>query len=219
MKQNAEMKRKLIDKTFVVTTVVCLLPILFWLAVYGDLPEQVAIHWGVSGQPDGWMSKSIAIWAPSVFLACLNMACHIGSNADPKGEGRPRRLLTLCKWLPAALSIIMNPIVLLIALDHEIPIATVCSSILGLMFLVVGNYLPKCRQNHTLGIKLPWTLRDEENWNKTHRLAGPLYMLSGILLLTCGFFGWLIPGLAAAFLLALVVPTAYSFWLSRTDKG
>ena len=52
---------------------------------------------------------------------------------------------------------------------------------MGLVFIIIGNYLPKCKQNYTVGIKLPWTLNSEENWNKTHRLAGYVFMLCGIM--------------------------------------
>ena len=58
---------------------------------------------------------------------------------------------------------------------------------MGVIFLVTGNYLPKCRQNYTIGIKLPWTLDDEENWNYTHRLAGKLWMIGGVLIILLGF--------------------------------
>lgn len=214
MKQSNEKKRRLFDKTAAITTVVCLLPILIGLAVYKDLPEQVAVHWGLDYQPNGWMPKAFAVWVVPVFLAVLNVICHVGSNSDPKREAQSQRLLALVKWLPAALSLILCPIMLLIALGREIPIDTVICCIIGVLFVVVGNYLPKCRQNYTMGIKLPWTLHDEENWNKTHRMAGPLYMACGLVFLFCGFFGWT-PIILVVILLAGVIPVVYSFWLSR----
>ncbi len=209
--------RKLVDKTCLVTTGVCLLPVLLGLAVYGRLPEQVAVHWGTDGQPDGWMHKNFAVWAIPVFLAGLNFICHVGSNSDPKRGAQPQRLLKLVKWLPAVLSLIVCPITLFIAMGAEISVITVTSCVIGVLFIVVGNYLPKCRQNNTMGIKLPWTLNDEDNWNKTHRLAGPLWMLGGALFLFCGLFNLSWAGIALIFLMA-VIPTAYSFFLSR-KKG
>jgi uncharacterized membrane protein len=89
----------------------------------------------------------------------------------------------------------------------------------GLMFIVIGNYLPKARQNYTIGIKIPWTLADEENWNRTHRLAGRLWVASGILMVTIGLTRvvaaeWL----AGMVLTVALVPCAYSYWL-HTGKG
>ncbi len=209
--------RKLIDKTCVLTTVVCLLPILLGLAVYNRLPEQVAVHFDGGGRPNGWMHKSFAVWVIPAFLAGLNFICHIGGNSDPKREAQSQRLLALIKWLPAVLSLILCPVMLLIAMGAEIPVSTVTACIIGAMFVVIGNYLPKCRQNYTLGIKLPWTLNDEENWDKTHSMAGPLYILAGFAFLVCGFFGWAVPALVVI-VAAAVIPVVYSFVLAR-QKG
>ncbi|MFQ8814402.1 MAG: SdpI family protein [Gallintestinimicrobium sp.] len=55
--------------------------------------------------------------------------------------------------------------------------------------MVIGNYLPKVKQNNTIGIRVVWSLMDEENWNATHRFSGKLWMASGILCMLCGLFG------------------------------
>ena len=90
---------------------------------------------------------------------------------------------------------------------------------LGLLFLIIGNYLPKARQNYTIGIKIPWTLANEENWNRTHRLAGYLWMICGILMI----FNCLtrfVPAiwLFGILLIMVLVPCIYSFWL-HAKKG
>ena len=65
----------------------------------------------------------------------------------------------------------------------------VMTVLIGVIFTIIGNYLPKCKQNYTIGIKIPWTLNNEENWNKTHRFAGWLWTVCGILIMLTGFFG------------------------------
>lgn len=90
---------------------------------------------------------------------------------------------------------------------------------LGLLFLVLGNYLPKVRQNYTVGIKLPWTLNDETNWNKTHRLAGKLWVVGGLALFIFGLFG--IENGSIIFIslaVILVVPMIYSYRLFKNDN-
>ena len=87
------------------------------------------------------------------------------------------------------------------------------------MIIIIGNYLPKARQNYTIGIKIPWTLANEENWNRTHRLAGYLWMICGILMvLIC--LTQLVPSewLIGIILFMTLVPCVYSFWL-HTKKG
>ena len=84
--------------------------------------------------------------------------------------------------------------------------------------ILLGNYLPKCRQNYTIGIKVPWTLNSERNWNMTHRFAGYLWVITGVVSLICLF---ILPReiFAIIFFVGLgvmvVVPIVYSFMLYR----
>ena len=83
---------------------------------------------------------------------------------------------------------------------------------LGIVFLAVGNYMPKTRQNYTIGIKIPWALNDTENWNKTHHFAGIIWIVCGVILIINAFLDiiWLVP---ASIAVAVLLPTAYSFLL------
>ncbi len=219
MSKNGAEKRKIVDKLAVITTLVCLLPVIFSILVYQDLPERMAIHWGADDAPNGWAPRWVAAFLLPLLLAALNLICHMVTNADPRQKAQSRTLLTFMKWFPAALSMIVTPVTLLIALGQEISVARVASLVVGMVGVFTGNYMPKCRQNRTLGIRLPWTLKDEDNWNRTHRLAGPLYMLAGVLFILCGFFPSILwPGTIAAFLL-LLAPVVYSFGLSRKRKN
>jgi uncharacterized membrane protein len=87
---------------------------------------------------------------------------------------------------------------------------------LGLFFMSMGNYLSKVRQNHFLGIKLPWTLESEDNWNKTHRLAAWLFVAAGFVTILEGFVFWFAPGVVfGGILLASLLPMIYSFLLYK----
>lgn len=82
--------------------------------------------------------------------------------------------------------------------------------------MLIGNYLPKCRQNYTMGIKLPWTLNSEENWERTHRFGGRMFVAAGICMIIAAFFGGY--GAAVIFALAMAAcfaPAVYSFVLYR----
>ena len=85
---------------------------------------------------------------------------------------------------------------------------------MGCIFIVIGNYFPKMKQSYTLGIKLPWTLESEENWYRTHRFAGYVFMAGGVFVMLAGFLEmiWI------AFVTLLVVsalPTLYSYILYK----
>ena len=117
-------------------------------------------------------------------------------------------------WLVPVLTVGMEAFSYLTALGKEIRVDIWCSVLMGLLFVVIGNYLPKCKQNYTVGIKLPWTLASEENWNRTHRLAGRIWVGGGILMMLLGFVSFLWVMLSVPVMMALV-PILYSYLLYR----
>lgn len=92
-----------------------------------------------------------------------------------------------------------------------------CSLGIGLLLTAMGNYLPKCPPNYTVGIRLPWTLADEDNWKKTHRLGGYVMMAGGLLLTVTALTPW--KAAAAVLVPAMVlIPCGYSFYLYKKSK-
>lgn len=100
------------------------------------------------------------------------------------------------------------------SLNLSFPALPVIEIFVGIMIMMIGNYLPKIHQNHTIGIKLPWTLNNTENWNKTHRLAGKVWLTGGLIIAVNAFFNVLLISLAVMLLLVLI-PLIYSFAYSR----
>ena len=89
------------------------------------------------------------------------------------------------------------------------------SVFIGLLMIGMGNYLPKSKQSYTMGVKLPWTLNSEENWNRTNRLAGWMWMAGGILLVVNGAFAVSSYMVFAVLIVISGIPAAYSYWLYR----
>ena len=88
------------------------------------------------------------------------------------------------------------------------------SLLMGVLFIFIGNLLPKMQQSYTMGIKLPWTLHNEENWNKTHRLSGKVWVIGGIIILSTALWGNFLV-LMATTLLMVLIPVVYSYCLYR----
>ena len=207
------MKNK-IDKSMVISSILCLLPILFGLIVYEDIPDQIAIHWNAEGIADNYASKTFAVFAMPCFFLLINLIVHFMLNNDPKKKNSPVFLMALGKWICPVLSVVLMPITLFIAMGVPIPVDIIVMILLGLIILISGNYLPKCKQNYTVGIKLPWTLNNETNWNRTHHIAGYVWMIGGIILLVNAFFSlWYVE--IAVILLLILIPTIYSFLLYK----
>ena len=202
------------NKTLLITSFLCLVPLIFSAIVYSKLPEQLVVHWSSDNTPDGYLPKLIGAFGLPIFMAVLNLIIHISLDNDPRRCTSAPALPLLGKWAVPVLTLILMPVTLLWNLDHKLSIDKIVMLLVGIVFIVTGNYLPKSKQNYTIGIKLPWTLHSEENWNRTHHLAGYLWIVGGIVMIFGMFFPMPLLSLAIIFVLVLV-PAVYSFLLYK----
>ena len=201
-------------KILLVTSLITLLPIVAGVVLWNQLPDPMPSHWNAAGEVDGWSSKPFAVFGLPLIMTAALWLCALGSGADPKKANHPEKVVHLVLWIIPILSIVLFTITYAVALGKNVRIELVMPVIIGLIFTIVGNYLPKCKQNYTIGIKIPWTLNSEENWNRTHRFAGRLWTVCGIAIILTGFFGgfWIFFGVA---LLMVIAPIVYSYLLHR----
>ena len=175
-------------KLVVITSIIILLPILVSLCFWNQLPEQVPIHWNIHGEIDGYASRFVAVIVLPLVLFVLHFVCAFATMMDPKHKNISDKIWMLILSICPVLSILLMYMMVGSALGMEIDVNAILPVFLGVMFVVIGNYLPKCKQSYTVGIKIPWTLNSEENWNKTHRFAGPCWLIGGIMVMFTGLF-------------------------------
>ena len=204
----------------IVSSLVILIPMIVGLLLWEKLPETMATHFDTNGEANGWSSKPFAVFGIPLLLIALQWIGLLATSADPKRRNIHPKVLTLMLYTVPAVALVTLGLIYATALGTQINTTQFLYPFLSLVFILVGNYLPKCRQSYTMGIKLPWTLANEENWNKTHRMAGPLWMLCGLATLPCFFLPreFAITLLFAALFTAVLVPTIYSFLLAK-KKG
>ena len=172
------MKRNLL-----LTSACILLPVCAGVVLWGRLPERVPTHFNFYGVPDGWSSKPFAVFGLPLFLLGVQLLCAFAVSHDPKAGNVGGKIRALVLWICPAVSLFTAAMIYPNALGYSMNMTMFAMLLTGTLFVVVGNYLPKCRQNYTVGIKLPWTLADEDNWNRTHRMAGPLWVAGGFLVM------------------------------------
>ena len=201
-------------KFLLITSLMLLLPIVAGLLLWNQLPDQMPTHWNAAGEVDSWSSKPFAVFGLPVLMLVIHWVCVLGTQADPKKDNHSTKILHLVLWICPVLSIFLHAVTYAAALGKEVRMEMIMPSLIGLVLTVVGNYLPKCKQNYTIGIKLPWTLSSEENWNKTHRFAGRLWTVCGLASFLTGFFGgfWVFLPIV---LLMVLAPCVYSYCLYR----
>ena len=205
-------------KLRILTSIVCLIPIVIGLMFYSKMPEQVAIHWGFDGNPDGYASKAVAIVILPSSLFVMNLLLPFLLKMDPKYENISEKTVNLLLWILPVVSLMASGLTISSALGKEVNVNVFAPLVVGIMFTVIGNYLPKMSQSYTVGIKLPWTLNDEENWNKTHRLAGKLWVVCGLLLIVGSFTNMTMGLMIVMLVVAVIVPTVYSYMQFKNTK-
>lgn len=201
----------------IITSLITLIPILIGVILWNKLPDQVPVHWDINGAVDGYATKTQAVFAMPLVLVALQWICVLVTLLDPKKQNINDKMFTLVLWIIPVISLFVNSMIYVTALGHKVSVEIIMPLFMGALFVIIGNYMPKCKQSYTLGIKLPWTLDDEENWNKTHRMAGFLWVIGGVVIMATAFLGisWfffvvLIP--------MVIVPTVYSYLLYKKSK-
>ncbi len=206
------------------TSVVTLLPMLSGLILWNQLPDRMTSHWGPGGVPDGTASKGFVVFGLPLLMVVVQWLGAWLTTLDPGNRQQNRKVLNLALWIAPMVSILCGGFIQVSGLGLHIPadfMSRLLFSLLGVIFVIIGNYLPKCSRNRTIGIKIKWTLASDENWNATHRLAGRLWVIGGIVMVLCAFLPTVITQLVlpvSAFVMVLV-PVLYSWQYDRKRRG
>ena len=200
------------------------LSVVLTAAVYERLPELVATHFDLAGNPNGWMSLAMAAsFAPAMALglwALLRALPRLLPQAERKrlGDGSASLVAALAVVFVAAVHVL----ILYRAIVPGASIARVIWVVLGGFYVVSGLVLPRIKRNGFMGIRTPWTLASDENWARTQRVGGYAMVSAGVLSALVGALGGTKGSVVALALLLLgaFVPAAYSLVLARRhDQG
>ncbi len=204
-----EHKRKII-----ISSLIALLPILIGVILWKQLPDTIATHFDMNNKADGWSSKTFAVFGLPLILLAMHILCIFITLNDPKKHNIGNKMMALVFWIVPVISNSVSGAMYAYALEMQVNISLFMNVLVGLMFIVLGNYMGKTHQNYTVGIKLPWTLSSKENWNKTHRLASKLFIAGGLVMMVNSFFQ--MPVLLFGTIMGIIViPMIYSFVLYK----
>ena len=185
---------------------------------------RLPVHWDLSGQPDSWAGKWTGLLMPAGITVALSLLFWFLPSLEPRGRNLLRSQgLYLWGWAAVLLiGVSIQIVVLSAALDWGVPANHVIVGSIGLMFVIIGNQLGKSRSMYLIGLRTPWTLASEEVWIKTHRLAGKLMVLAGIVAIVAALLplpsGLLATVVAVSIAVAALIPIVYSFLLWRREK-
>jgi uncharacterized membrane protein len=183
------------------------------------LPERIPTHWNISGQIDGYGPKIMGVIGfPSITLG-IYILMLVLPLIDPKRKNYNLfdGVYKLIRWFLVVFFVIMHIVTIFAALGYNIYMDKIIIVLIGILFIGLGNYFGKVRQNWFLGIRTPWTLSDEDIWNKTHRLGGKVWVITGFAIIILSFIS---PILAFVFLMiAMLIPVIYSYLLFKKKQN
>jgi uncharacterized membrane protein len=191
-----------------------------WPQIPAD--AQVPIHWGPSGEIDGYGPKWLGLLGlPAVALGVVVLLSLI-PRIEPRRENLARSAPAYIAICIAAVGFLaaIHVVAVMAALGNDVDVAAVALIGAGVMFAVIGNFLGKTRSNWFFGIRTPWTLSSEESWTRTHRLGGRMFLGLGLLvLLATVLLGsalalWV---MLAALAIGVAILFVYSYLVWRDD--
>ena len=202
-------------RTLIITSIVILLPILVGMLLWNKLPDSMAIQFDLDNVAKGYTEKWHAVIITPFILLAVHLIMAMIIAADPRKKNISSKVYGINIWIIPSLSLALAAIRYPYNLGIHFNISLFIGIFMGITYIILGNYLPKTRQNYTIGFKLPWTYANEENWNKTNRLSGVINIVIGILIIinaAMGLFN-IFYSLLVAVIIGSLIPLGYSYLL------
>ncbi|HLC63925.1 MAG TPA: SdpI family protein [Patescibacteria group bacterium] len=206
-------------KTEIIPILIALVSITLGFYFYSVFPDSVPVHWGVDGTPDRYGSKFEGAWLMPLIAIGMYLLFRFLPYIDPKKDKYQQfakvyfifRLIILLMMLVIYLVASANSLGYNVRVEVWIPVAV------GILFLIMGNYMGKLKPNWFMGIRTPWTLSNDEVWNKTHRLGGKLFILLGLLMIITPLLPYtnIFATLVIPVIVVSLIPIVYSYVIYR----
>ncbi|MCI1283833.1 MAG: DUF1648 domain-containing protein [Lacticaseibacillus songhuajiangensis] len=194
MSQNNDRKRW---QTLLMTLPAILLPMVYGVAMYSKLPARMATHWGVGNQPNGYMSRPIAVFGLPLLMVVLQLVILY----TPRGKQAAPRFERLANWIIPVITIVMYITTIQYNLGTKLNIWRIAVLLMGIMFILMGNYLPTVPQGYSYGWHPYTKLFKGRDWRKYTRILAYVMVGGGIALLLSLFFS----GATSVVVLAVIV--------------
>lgn len=200
---------------------IVLLPFIYLAYVWNELPSKVPMHWNIKGEIDRYGDKSELIIIPFLLPLLVYLIFLVVPKIDPKNKlNKMGGKLQAIKFLLTTLMSILALFIIYTAKNQSFTNPNYIVIIIGVLFIVIGNYFKTIKPNYFIGIRTPWTLENETVWKKTHKLGGKMWFIGGILIVILS----LILNKSLSFTIFMIItgvitiiPIAYSYLIYRNE--
>lgn len=192
-----------------ITACVALMPLFVGLILWNSLPDQMIVRFTFEGEPDSYASKGFVVFGIGLYMVAIHLFCTFVTGFGVKNEkGISDKLFKLLLCICPFISIFVTTLIYSTAMGYSLDVAFWMQIMLGIIYIVLGNYLPKARQNSVFGTRIKWTLESRKNWEHTHRFTGWIMCVLGLFFMISAFTGMLVnlgSELGIGFLVTIVV--------------
>ncbi|MCT4377274.1 DUF1648 domain-containing protein [Leuconostoc suionicum] len=193
--------------------IITLLPIFYGLILWTKLPVELPIHFNINGEVDRYANKVwlIIIWPIIATLLHLFLIIY---RTKIVARSQNNKMHTIISWsIPLGTNILLSYI-FAYGLGNHVNITSILLPTIGILFIALGNYMPKTQRNRFVGIRIPTALNNDVNWFKTQRIGGLMFVVGGFMMIGGGFLGmisefWTIASMIVALVLITVIPIIY----------
>lgn len=209
-------------KTEIIPILLIIITAIAAVYFYSIFPDQVPIHWNFEGEPDNWGSKFIGAVLMPLVMVGIYLLFLVVPYLDPKKE-RYDQFRKVYHFFKGYFVFFMTAIYFVSSLNvlgYNMPISFWVPFLVGILFILLGNYMGKIKSNWFVGIRTPWTLSSEEVWNKTHRAGGKVFILGGILMMPMYFIpaSFRMPLFFIIIALIILGTVGYSYVVYRDEQ-
>lgn len=174
-------------KILVITVIICLLPMILGLVLYNKLPDNMAIHFNVASEPDSYASKNFVLFGLPLIMALLQVFCVTVTNIANKSKDELPKVIKIFIWFIPIITVVIYLLTISFSLGIKTYIGKTICFVLGILFVLIGNYIPKISYIRGKDMFHP-KINDEKTFRKVVKYMGYSFIAIGIILLILLFF-------------------------------
>ncbi|MED1918800.1 SdpI family protein [Bacillus thuringiensis] len=185
---------------------------------YPSMPDQMVIHWGPNGEPNGFAPKFVGVSFIPVVMLFIFVAVRSQKQYYQKFQSSHDTILnTLMIVL-----LVIHSVIIAYGYGYMLNIGIFVTLILGILFVTIGNFMPRFRHNYLIGIRTPWSLASEEVWKNTHLLSSRVFFIGGILIMLTSFLPTTIHYVLMLIIVLVTILISFGsshYYYKRTGRG
>jgi len=202
--------------------IIVLLPFVYLAYLWNQLPEKVPLHWNIKGEVDRYGDKIELILIPILLPLLIYVILSVVPKIDPKNKlDKMGNKLQAIKFMLTTLMSVLALFIIYTAKNQSFTNPNYLVLLLGILYIILGNYFKTIKSNYFIGIRTPWTLESESVWKATHTLSGKLWFVGGVVVVLTS----LVLDVQTNFSIFLIItgiisiiPIVYSYFIFQKEK-